>query len=197
MLEKDSPKTKQDEEQRAMQKCVSKQIEKAGKPWQDLRSWPPPPFSFLLLLILLLEQQLEWIEELPAMRWIRTRGNHHMHAIFHDFLATQFVYKGRCIAIYIHMELVVWFHEEPNRSSSTFQGNPTSPNSCVRERDSRAERRILWTPTARNWKPTCNERKKERKKAGHFSATAAPQVVTTLTATLTQQCGSSKRDGWS
>jgi hypothetical protein len=32
MLEKDSPKTKQDEEQRAMQKCVSKQIEKAGKP---------------------------------------------------------------------------------------------------------------------------------------------------------------------
>jgi hypothetical protein len=39
------------------------------------------------------------------------------------------------------------------------------------------------------------QRKKERKKAGHFSATAAPQLVTTLTATLTQQCGSSKRDG--
>jgi hypothetical protein len=32
MLGKDSPKTKQDEDQRAMQKCVSKQIEKAGKP---------------------------------------------------------------------------------------------------------------------------------------------------------------------
>ncbi len=81
------------------------------------------------------------------------------------------------------------------RNLTEAHGNPTSPNSCVRERDSRHESLEENFYELRRQGFGNQHATKERKKAGHFSATAAPQVVTTLTATLTQQCGSSKRDG--